>query len=59
MPTVKSATSGNALPATVLKRSKMRAFFRLPSIKLAVLCTGLTGYRVSTSWYYPNDITGD
>jgi hypothetical protein len=54
---VKSTTSGNILPAQVLKVSLFRQFFGMSHIKLSVVGTNLDGINVTSGWYNNAAIT--
>ena len=49
-------TSGNMLPATILKKSFLRKVFFLPHIYIEYQVRGLRGLRNSTMWIYPSEV---
>ncbi len=53
---IKSATSGNLLPAEISTTSNLRKFFGLPHIKLIVVGTNLKGLEVRSGWYKDADL---
>ena len=54
---IKSMTSGNMLPAKIIKKSFFRELFFLPHIYIEYLSMGLRGLRNSTIWIYPSEIS--
>lgn len=53
---VRSGTSGNLLPARIIRFSKLRKFFRLPSILVEVEGTNRRGPISRTSWFYQDEV---
>jgi len=59
---IPSMTTGNPLPAKLIRTSKWRSFFFMPSVRLLVYSQGMPGapfkWGLREDWYYPSDITG-
>jgi len=53
---VKSATTGNNLPAKIVKKSLLRRLFFLPGILVEYQGTGLKGIKTYTTWMYKTNI---
>lgn len=53
---VKSATSGNFLPAKIIKKSFIRKLFLLPYILIEYIGSDLKGKCKRTQWYKPSNI---
>ena len=55
---MKSATSGNRLPAKILEKSRLRKFFLMPWVMVEYQGSGLSGPCTCVGWYRPSDIGG-
>lgn len=53
---IKSVTTGNKLPARIIKKSLLRNLFFLPSILVEYQGTGLKGIEIYTTWMRKTDI---
>ena len=53
---VKSITTGNKLPAKIIKKSLLRSLFFLPNTLVEYQGTGLKGIKTYTTWMYKTDI---
>ena len=53
---VKSATSGNLLPAKIIKKSFIRKLFLQPYILIEYIGSDLKGKCKKTQWYKPSNI---
>lgn len=53
---IRSFTSGNLLPARILRKSKIRKFFGLPYIFIKYEGTNLKGPMSYTGWFYQDEV---
>lgn len=53
-----SCTSGNELPATVVRESRVRRLLLLPWLRVAYVGTNLKGPCIYTGWRRPSAVKG-
>jgi len=54
---VKSITTGNKLPAKIIKKSLLRRLFLLPYILVEYQGAGLRGVKDYTTWMHQSEIS--
>lgn len=55
---IKSATSGNLLPAYVIRTSKIRAFFGLASLYVIYYVNSFGSDTIRNGWFLPEEVYG-
>ena len=53
---VKSVTSGNRLYGEVIRESRVRKWFLMPSVFVEYMAKGLKGDTLYTAWFYKSEI---
>lgn len=59
MPYLRSITTGNRVPCTVIKRSWVHRVFLLPSVQVEYIYEGLSGPIYKKRWRYPSEVHDD
>jgi hypothetical protein len=56
MLTIKSRTSGQSLPAEIVKQSEWRKFLGFRCVQVAYVGSNLKGANINVSWFHEHEI---